>query len=218
MRRDQALRWARSTPARLALWAIPVLVSLGTSPAHADETPDPNGVYGRFDGDLDLGFGLGAEVGAEGTRGAARLSAHYYSMVGAYVGYHDALGGSVDPNRTLSLGVDLRPAFVPRWAENLERGPGWLDLCVDSVSLGLGAFWEETPSGSFGAARGLDGSLGFGLPLFGTASGLWLGARGNLRWRERAGHANRRATATGILTLEWHQLVSSGLSARAEDG
>jgi hypothetical protein len=161
---------------------------------------------------------LAAEIGDAGARSAARLSAHYYSMVGAYVGYHDAFGSGVEPARTLSLGIDLRPAFVPRWAENLEQGPGWVDLAVDSVSLGLGVFWEQAAAVSFGAQRGLEGSLGFGLPLFGTASGLWFGLRANLRWPELAGMAHRPAAAAAILTLEWHHLVVTGLVASAAGG
>src|SRR6187551_2800313 len=45
-----------------------------------------DGVYGRFDGDLDLGLALGAELGSAGQAAPAlRASAHYFSIAGVYL-------------------------------------------------------------------------------------------------------------------------------------
>jgi hypothetical protein len=171
------------------------------------------GAYGRFDGDLDLGLGLGTELERGVVRGAARLTLHYYSMVGVYATYRDAFdAGAERATRVVSFGVDLRPGFVPRWAKNLEQGPSTVDLFVDSLSLGLGAFWSEPPHADFGDQRGFETSLGFGLPLFGRAHGLWLEARGALRW---ADVPTGNAVPSALVLLSWHSFLLSPI-ARAE--
>jgi hypothetical protein len=82
-----------------------------------------DGVYGRFDGDLDFGVGLGGEVEQHATRAAVRASLHYFWTAGVYASYRDALGRD-DPDAQLaSVGVDLRPLFMPRWSEHWETGP-----------------------------------------------------------------------------------------------
>jgi hypothetical protein len=197
----------------------------GTIPAWADSgTGAPNvregeslqdGVYQRFQGDLDLGLALGGEIGAPGSRGVAWLSAHYFSMLGTYVCYADALGGGADFDRTLAIGVDLRPAFIPRWAENLEQGPGWFDLTVDSISVALGAFWHQPPDGRFGAQQGLEGSAGLGLPLSSGASGPWLRVRGTLRWPETLGSRHPPTEAAVLVMLGWNVLVTTPLATAA---
>src|SRR5215207_2628346 len=53
------------------------------SPRTAEASGD--GVYGRFDGDLDLGLALGAELGSAGQAAPAlRATAHYFSVAGVY--------------------------------------------------------------------------------------------------------------------------------------
>jgi hypothetical protein len=143
-----------------------------------------DGTYGRLDGDLDLGLGLGALIDVDhGDLGAvARVSAHWFFMAGAYVSYADGLGTELDPMRRLGVGVDLRPLFLPRWTQDLERGPAILDLTLDSISLGLGASFDELEGRAFGARRAFEASLGFGVPLAGRAPGPWLEARGALAW------------------------------------
>lgn len=170
-----------------------------------------DGVYGRFDGDLDMGLGLGAELdfGAQ-SRATARLTLHYFATAGIYTAYGDALGAAADPGdarRKLSLGLDLRPTFVPRWALDMQQGPSFVDLTIDSISLAMGAFWVEPGAGAFGDQRGFETSLGFGLPLFGRANGLWLEARGHLRWPDEG---PREESAT--LLLAWHAFVLTPLA------
>jgi hypothetical protein len=184
----------------------------------AADAPRPDGVYGRFDGDLDLGFGAGATVERDGAGAAAWGSMHYFSTVGGYVSYRDALDGAAAVTRSLAAGVDLRPAFIPRWAENLEQGPGWLDLTIDSWSLGLGAFWDSTAGGAFGERRGLEASLGIGLPVFASAQGPWLRARGTFRWPEHSGTSTGRAEPSLLLLLCWHVLLTTPLVGAPNDG
>jgi hypothetical protein len=143
-----------------------------------------DGTYGRFDGDLDLGFGLGTLVDVDhGEAGiAARASAHWFYMAGGYLSYADGLGGGLDPLRRIGLGIDFRPLFLPRWTQDWERGPAILDLTLDSLSLGLGASFDQPNGGSFGDRYAFEASLGFGVPLTGRAPGPWLEARGLLAW------------------------------------
>jgi hypothetical protein len=173
-----------------------------------------DGVYGRFDGDLEIGLGLGAELDfGAAVRPSAQLALHYFAMAGVYVSYGDAFGASDTPGdaiRKLGLGVDLRPVFVPRWANAMEAGPAILDLTLDSISLALGAFWAEPEGGSFGDQRGFETSLGFGVPLFGSAHGLWIEARGALRWADDGGREE-----SIFALLSWHSFVLTPL-ARSE--
>jgi len=170
-----------------------------------------DGVYGRFDGDVEVGLGLGAELdpGAE-RRFAARADLHYFAMAGAYFGYADALRTSDDPERSerrLALGVDLRPLFIPRWALDMQQGPAFVDLTLDSISLGMGVFWAEPGGGAFGDQRGFEASLGFGLPLTGSAGGPWLEARGGLRWPDESA---REESLLALLT--WRVFVLTPLA------
>ena len=176
------------------------------SERHADSARD--GVYDRFDGDVDLGLGLGAELGSAGHAAPAiRGSAHYFSIAGVYL--EGRLHAGDQSARSLfGLGVDLRPLFVPRWAKDFETGPSFFDLALDSLSLSLGAFWSERPAQSLNAARGLEAGLGFGIPLFASAGGPWLETRGALRYPDGSAHEEALFVA-----LAWHAFVLTPLSA-----
>jgi hypothetical protein len=174
--------------------------------------PEPgavhDGVYGRFEGDLELALGAGVELDQHGERAAARLALHYFSMLGIFASYADSLGEN-GPERFFSAGVDVRPAFIPRWSENLEQGPGMVDLMIDSISLGLGAFWAQPAGAELGAVRGFELSGGLGIPLFGRAPGPWLEARALGRWPEETPSTSGRGEAIALLMLSWHAFVST---------
>jgi hypothetical protein len=169
-------------------------------------SPTGDGVYGRFDGDLDLGVGAGASylTGADRFAFSARLSAHYFSVAGVYVDYADALDGEADPRRALGFGVDVRPLFIPRWSTNRQIGRPFLDLTLDSISLGLGAFFAEPEDESFGDERGFEASLGLGLPLLARADGPWLELRGALEWPNSG---DMRAKALALLSFHFFALT-----------
>ena len=213
-----------------ALGRAAVAALLGTVTVHAEEPPlflpgdrktstlpgemrrsddiTADGVYGRFDGLLDLGLQAGLELRDEGTAGATLVSLHYLFMAGIYASYTDALGSAaLESTRTASLGVDVRPAFIPRWSEGMQGGPSVLDLTIDSISLGLGAYFGQPRDRSFGDSRGLELSLGFGVPLAGSAEGPWLGARGILRWVDPTEKSRETARAAGLVTVGWHFTV-----------
>lgn len=164
-----------------------------------------DGVYARFDGDLELGLALGAELGSAGTPAPAlRASAHYFSIAGLYTGGRAKAGDASAPS-LFDLGVDLRPLFVPRWAKGYETGPAFCDLTLDSLSLSLGGFWSAR-SARHESERGFEASLGFGLPLLATAAGPWLEARGVLRYPD----SEPRDEAV-LLALAWHGFVLTPL-------
>src|SRR6187551_3306490 len=166
-----------------------------------------DGVYGRFDGDLDLGLALGAEFGSAGNPAPAlRGSAHYFSSAGVYDSGRIKAGDESAPS-LFGLGVELRPLFLPRWAKGYETGPALLDLTLDSLSLSLGAFWAQRAAHTSESNHGFDAQLGFGIPLLATASGPWLEARGALRYPD--GGSREEAV---ILALSWHGFVTTPFS------
>ncbi len=156
--------------------------------------PGSDGVYERLDGSLALAGGLGVELEGREPRAQLRLAAHYLWTAGVYGRYSDAFGSADErPQRVLSFGVDLRPLFLPRFALDLERGPAWLDLALDSLSLTAGAYFASPPAREaaatrqrdFGDQRGFETGLGLSLPLCGSARGLWLDARAERRFADR---------------------------------
>jgi hypothetical protein len=178
---------------------------------HMRESDD--GVWGRFDGDLDLGLGAGARFDAISERFSlgSRLSAHYFWLAGGYVEYADALGQDETAGRSLGFGVDLRPLFVPRWSQDMQRGGAFFNLMLDSISLGLGAYYAQPEAGSFGDERGFSASLGLGLPLAAYAVGPWLELRGGLDLPDRG---NTRGTVLALLS--WHFALITPLSPESE--
>lgn len=204
---------------RTAFRVLPllVLVQLTARPARAESASartaaraqgvSADGVYGRFDGDLDLGLALGAEFGSAGHAAPAlRASAHYFSIAGIYASGRIKTGEHSAPS-LFGLGVDLRPLFVPRWAKGYEKGPGLLDLTLDSLSLSLGAFWAQRAAHAPEPNRGFDAQLGFGIPLLATAAGPWFELRGALRYPDGAG----REEAV-LLALSWHGFATTPFS------
>jgi hypothetical protein len=180
-----------------------------TSRVHGEIRPDDalivsDGVYGRFDGRYDIGLDVGTEFAEGGPAFAARTSLHYFFMAGIYAGYTDDLGGNAASERAVSFGVDIRPAFIPRWSRGLQQGPSVLDLFIDSISLGLGAYFREPPRGDFGDRRGLELSAGFGVPLTGEMAGPWLGARGIFRWDDPRERSSADAWSALLVTAGWH--------------
>ncbi|HWA77904.1 MAG TPA: hypothetical protein VG937_36470 [Polyangiaceae bacterium] len=155
-----------------------------TSPVRGEVVPrdkfhEHDGVYGRFDGDLTLSIGLGAEL-HDGPRGALLGRALYYHTGGLTLSYADALGGDVTPRRVASASIELRPLFLPRWSLDLECGCPLVDLTLDSLALGAGVFVARRGEPSESKA-GLELSVGLGIPLFAKAEGLWLEGRGFFR-------------------------------------
>lgn len=167
-----------------------------------------DGVYERFDAPLTLGVHAGVEAEGPVTAASGRLVAHYYFTAGVYAAYSEALSEESHGARWLSLGLDLQPAFLPRWSQDLEQGPGRLDLLLDSISLGLGAYFLSPRHGSLGDERGFELSLGVGLPLLPTVTGPWLGARGQLRFGDPSPRTQEpSAEASALVTVGYKWLA-----------
>jgi hypothetical protein len=176
-----------------------------------------DGLYGRFDGDLELRVHAGAAFAAGGPALAASLTALYLSSSGVYAHYTDALGYAAPRvARSLSGGVHLQPFFLARYAFDAERGPAFIDLLVDSLALELGAFWSAPRQSPWDEQPGLEVALGAALPLLPRASGPFIGIRGALRWRPTdfvAGAPSNAVDRGAVLsiTLGWHQVVPAHL-------
>ena len=198
---------------------LPVAMSLASfviaRPALAESNKKfTDGVYGRFDGDFDLSIAAGGSITKGASGGAAMVRAFFLHTAGIYGAYTDAFAEtSRVPARTLALGLSLRPLFLPRWAYDLDRGPAILDLTLDSITFDLGVLWPATERGRFSRQPGMELGLGTEVPLIGTASGPWIGARGALRW-----HASELSGASELdpplkpslfLTLAWHFVANT---------
>jgi len=205
----QALASAR--PAAADDWepGNPTTSQLPGEISPSDATGGLDGVYGRFDGDLDLGLALGAELESEVERLLVAASAHYFWTAGLYGTYREAVGDDRDtvPGRRLfSVGVDVRPLFIPRWSFDWQTGPAILDLMLDSISASGGAYFAPSDEGA--ARRGFEATFGAGIPLFGTAAGPWLSLRYDMRFPEAGAHSS-----SVWMMLSWHVFVSTPLSS-----
>lgn len=145
-----------------------------------EDGPRFDGVYDRFAGDVTVTIGLGAELGS-GTRGALMGRALYYHTAGLVLGYSDALWMDSALERVLFVGGEVRPLFLPRWSLDMQIGVPILDLMLDSLSFGAGAYFSAYRGSDFGDHSGFEASIGFGVPLFQSARGPWLEARGTFR-------------------------------------
>jgi hypothetical protein len=188
---------------RLAALALAASVAGFTLDAHAASDPRlldtrGDGVYGRLDGDWALSADAMLDFSSKtGFAPAARLAAHYFWMAGVYVAAAGPATRGLDSR--FATGVELRPMFLPRFGLDLQRGPSWLDLWIDSIGLGLGAYWEH-PSGADALQRGFEANLGFGVPLQRRDAGLWWVSRAGLRLPDDA----RPAQFTVQVGLSWH--------------
>lgn len=202
---------ARARRARAA--ALTGAAALATAFAGAPQArAADDGVYGRFDGDLDLRAGAGASFATGGPALCARAAAVYLGTAGLYAHYTDALGDDEAPvARSIAGGVFIQPLFLGRYASDLEHGPPTLDLLLDSVALGIGAFWEAPQGRGLAKEPGLELSLSLDVPLLADATGAFLGVRGALRWSAPAlaGVEGARDEQRALLsvTLSWHHVL-----------
>lgn len=165
-----------------------------------------DGVYGRLDGDLTTALYAGLAGWENSSYAAVDASLHYFWTAGAQLSLREGLSGSDRAHaRMVGLGVDLRPLFLPRLALDLEGGPAWLDLTLDSLSLGVGAYFAK-PRGGGDGTRGLSLSSSLAVPFFRSASGPWLRVRVE---RHLASDADDPSETLIALQLSWHGVWAS---------
>ena len=178
---------------------------------------DSDGAYGRFDGDVTLAGGLGVSLAKHEVGGAFGARALFLSTAGPWLAYAD--GFEQDGAKTLrsaAFGVSVAPLFPGRYASNLEQGPAFLDLMLDSVAIDLGAFFSESPKAGWAHDPGLDLGVSLSVPLGDNASGLFVDLRGSARWTasalgpgEHGDFLDRGASLT--LMLAFHDVVATHL-------
>lgn len=206
---------ARGLRSGLVAGALGLGLATAATRAHAG---DDDGLYGRFEGDLDLRGGAGIGFASGGASLSLDARALYLSTAGLYFHYTDALGGDGPLlRRSLGAGVVMAPFFLARYAKDMEHGPARLDLFIDSISLQFGTFWSAPRGGDLRARPGLEVGLGVGVPLFPRASGLFLDLSGGLRFvdEDLASYGRPPGSLERIpflsVILGWHQVVRTHL-------
>lgn len=147
------------------------------------ETSNADGVYGRFDSDFALEPALGAEYSRSSILPEVDLSASYVSTLGLRLQHADSRFFPHPANRDRSVSAvnfELRPLFMVRWSQAWESGPAFLDLTLDSLVVGIGAFWDYD-RGSSQLRRGSEIMGGIGVPLLARHAGPWLRLSAALR-------------------------------------
>jgi hypothetical protein len=187
--------------------------AVGVSEAGASASHGADTSYGRVDGDLGLVVGAGVTLGPRAPRAAFDARLRYLETVGIFFTYEDGFGGPAEPTRVLAFGTEVRPLFLPKWLYGLETGNAWVDLAIDSIGFEIGGSALQPIGGNLGERFALQLGGSVELPIFGRASGLWLGFHGGVRWSDVA-LAREAPTALergGYLqiTLSWHQIFGA---------
>ncbi|HTV19558.1 MAG TPA: hypothetical protein VMG12_12820 [Polyangiaceae bacterium] len=188
--------------------ALALFASAGEADAGWPPDAESDGVYGRFRGDTDVSLKLGGMLRDSGVAGSVGASVHYYSLLGVTGDYSESLVADSLHARSASVGMELRPLFLPRWVLGLERGPAWLDLALDSAAFGFGAYFTDAEADARGS-RGAWLSLGFGAPLLGDASGPWVELRALRRFPDHEALGVDAHNALFVY-LSWHHVLQLG--------
>jgi len=163
-------------------WSSPVAFDAFDRRRDAPVNEEPNyrsdGVYGRFDGELSLMPDVGIDWTEAGWSTRLGIAAYYLNTVG--IRFHSADGrwSPVSPRADFNVSVlalACRPLFLLRWAQDWEKGPTFLDLTLDSLTLSVGSFWSRQHSTAT-LHYGVETELSMGFPLIGRAHGPWLTA------------------------------------------
>jgi hypothetical protein len=221
---------------RLACAALTVTASLShVANGRADDASprDDDGTYGRLEGDVSFSIEAGpaATVGENSGADASasllmRAGVFYLHTVGLVGQYNEGFGNDAQLLRRSAMGaVELRPFLIGRFANDLEQGPAYADLLLDSVALSLGMYrsWNRdrfcaneraagaadavTPCDDFGMELG----LGVEMSLLPHANTPFIGLRGAMNWsmaERSAAYATPHPSGTFALTLGYHHLVA----------
>jgi hypothetical protein len=199
--------WLRVLPGAAASLSLATLVLPCIA---ADTDVESDGVYGRLDGDVSLSPHLGVQLYRGQAEPTLGFQAMYVSTLGLSISHADTrlLFGAQSADRSLtSVEFKLCPLFLGRWSQALEAGPPLLDLTLDSLTLGLGAFWDyDLALGVLRRGTSLTASLSF--PLLSQMSGPWLGAMLGLRMAEGSAYPAQTYLVSGV-SVSYTWLIDS---------
>lgn len=194
-------------------WLVLVVaVASSSSVARASESDRVDTSYGRLEGDLSFGAGVGSAFSPRGPRAAIDLRLRYLWTAGLFFTYEDGpfWSSNAEPRRAFAMGIELKPFFLARWANGYETGNPWIDLSIDSLGLELGAVFVEPKGRAFGKNPGLQAGIGFQIPVLGRATGPQIGVHAGGRW-STASLSGDTINAAGdrsaylLLTIAWQQ-------------
>jgi hypothetical protein len=194
------------------------LVASGSAPSLSPEllVPPPDeargdAVYQRLDGDLALG--LSPLVEFDPSRGHARpaflATLRFYQTLGVVAGLSQAVDGEDPLERRILVGVTIEPLFLLRWTKYGHSGQAFWDLTLDSFGVHLGAAFDQPRFEGVRPLANLGG--GFGLPLMGSAKGLWVRTRIDVELGESA------PAVLCLAGLEWQFLFESPWTQHSSD-
>lgn len=163
-----------------------------------------DGVYGRFNGSIMLAPFVGGTWTHDGMLTDLGVNAYYFNTVGMSAKYADGrlfVGSGRSEYNTTTLSLSLRPLFLLRWSKDLEQGPSWLDLTIDSLTLSVGGYWAHNNTNET-SQRGLETELSVAFPLLLVAEGPWLGLAAAQRYPGVTDDGHKLDLSIG-LRLSW---------------
>jgi hypothetical protein len=146
------------------------------APINEEPNYRSDGVYGRFDGEISLVPSVGMQWAGAGWFTQFGISSFYLNTIGVAFrsadGHWSPITRRADFNVS-TLALAIRPLFLLRWSQDWEKGPSFLDLTLDSLTLSVGSYWSQQHSVDK-QHMGLETELSFGIPLLAKAHGPWL--------------------------------------------
>jgi hypothetical protein len=168
-----------------------------------------DGAWGRLEADMAVQGDVGAGVAEGAFSTTSGLAVRYLQTAGAYTTWMVPVEDKADHRLTVSLGVELRPLFLPRLLKHMQGADARLNLWVDSLALRVGAVTADR--GPFARGQGFETGLGFGVPILPCASGPWVSTSGVWRWPHDAMLAHHDHAFVWTVTLGWQASFRSGL-------
>ena len=201
-----------SWPPAACRLALCVAAFLTSGAASAD------GAYGRLNGDMTFVLGASGAVVRDSVLAGPEMRLRYLDAAGASVVYEEAIVRG-ELRRAFLAGVELRPLFPVRFLKAKQTGQGFFDLTLDSLSLDVGA-WLPQRLGAAAGRFGMYTGLAIELPIFASATGIWLRLTGQVRWAPQRLEGDDdpagRMAAFGV-GLSWHQVFKSGIVQKGDE-
>ena len=143
----------------------------------------PNdGVYGRFDSPWSASVATGVAASSSHVLFHLELNGHYLQTAGAYVYAEPSAEHFSAATTQIGAGISARPLFLPRFFNNWEQGPPWLDLVVDSLELRVGTEYSSLHRARNPQQPSFTLGIAVGAPLQSSGNGFWFRAALTERW------------------------------------